>query len=209
MNNNSNLQAIESERLSSVVIDVESQITNSEEKIGELQIRLKGILKNPDNIEDNIKIDQKIFKLCFTLLALVLMVPIIFCDLYFSFTKNSCSNEEPDELTINLKLYLLVSGFVGILSLSIILILVNLIGKDKISNLGCIFMSCGIITLLFIIIFNVIWNILGAIVFWGYIYGNGNCSKSFSTYLFVSLIIKFVGILFSTSKLYKKNNDDK
>jgi hypothetical protein len=41
-------------------------------------------------------------------------------------------------------------------------------------------------------IFALIWNILGAVIFWGYIYGNGNCGRKVSTYLFVSLIIKFV-----------------
>ena len=37
-----------------------------------------------------------------------------------------------------------------------------------------------------------IWNILGAVIFWGSIYATNHCSKQVSTYIFVSLIIKFV-----------------
>jgi hypothetical protein len=42
-------------------------------------------------------------------------------------------------------------------------------------------------------IFNIIWDILGAIVFWGTINRENNCNKNISTYIYVSLIFKLFG----------------
>lgn len=192
------------------IIDIEAQIRDSEEKINDVQINLKGILKKPSNIEDNIETEEMIYRICFSSIALIILTPIIVCDLYFGFTDNSCSNEEPNELAINLKLYLIVSGFVGLSSLIIILIAINCIKFNNDNAEFCEVCSTCLFTSLLglIIIFNYVWNILGAVVFWGYIYGNNNCNKSFSTYLFVSLILKLLGNLYS-SKLNNKKNDKK
>ena len=53
-------------------------------------------------------------------------------------------------------------------------------------------------------IFQIIWNILGAVTFWGTIYKEGNCNLHISTYLFVSLIIKFAGNLFGIREILNK-----
>jgi hypothetical protein len=212
MNTNSNLQVLsETERMTSIVIDIESQNETKEEIIQEtkteLQIPLKAILRKPDDqFADNIEVEKKLFKICLGLLVLVIMSPIIVCDLYFGFTDSSCSREQPDELAISLKLYLLVSGFVGLSVMTIILFGITCLDLDNNSENDLFSMCCGYCGVICVGLFNFIWNIIGAVVFWGYIYGNGNCDKTFSTYVFVSLIIKFVGTLFSYQLNKKKDN---
>ena len=215
MNTNSNLQVLsETERMTSIVIDIESQNETKEEIIQEtkteLQISLKGILRKPDDqFADNIEVEKKLIKICLGLLVLVIMSPIIVCDLYFGFTDSSCSREQPDELAISLKLYLLVSGFVGLSVMTLTLFGITCLDLDNNSENDLFSMCCGYCVKFRVIcvgLFNFIWNIIGAVVFWGYIYGNDNCDKTFSTYVFVSLIIKFVGTLFSY-QLYKKKDN--
>ena len=57
-------------------------------------------------------------------------------------------------------------------------------------NLCCVYFTAAIAG-----VFHLIWNILGAIVFWGTIYGENICDKNVSTYMFVSLIIKLIANL--------------
>lgn len=204
MNTNSNSQEKE---LSEAVIDIESQNETKENITNELQLPLKGILRKPDEqFLDNIEVEKKLFRLCLGLLVLVIMSPIIVCDLYFGFTDTSCSREQPDELALSIRLYLIVSGFVGLSAMITILIGITCFEPNNTSEAGLCFICCGSIGFICAALFNIVWNILGAIVFWGYIYGNGNCDKTFSTYVFVSLIIKFVAALLSY-QLNKKKDD--
>jgi hypothetical protein len=119
-------------------------------------------------------------------------VPIIVVDLYFGFTDTSCVKTEPDGLDISMKLYLLVSGFFNMgIMLAYIASICLFAEKDDIScsrSMCCAYLT-GAIGLL------TIWNILGAIVFWGTIYGEKICNKNVSTYIFGSLIIKLIGNL--------------
>ena len=211
MNTNSNLPIPESEKMSSIIIDIESDIESQNETKKEvhheIKVPLRGILKNTkENIIYNDKIEQRFMKLCFALIILIIMTPIIFCDLYFGFTDLSCSREQPDELAITVKLYLIVSGFVGLSVMTAIFIGIACFDFDENYANDLFIMSCCSCGAICLELFNLVWNILGAVVFWEYIYGNGNCNKNFSTYVFVSLIIKFISILFGYH-LNKKNND--
>lgn len=190
-----------------IKVNKNNQNYNGEEVI-EIQTPLKGILKKPEEyIYEQKRIEVRLFKLCFILLFIVIMTPIIFCDLYFGFTDISCSRENPDKLDINLRLYLIVSGFVGLSTLFIILIIIILFDHNTNSKSNILDIYYYQFSILFILIslFNLIWNIIGGIVFWEYNYGTSKCNKTISTYLFVSLIIKFVGSLF-TSQLNKKKD---
>ena len=184
MNINSKSQ---DKKLSEIVIDIESQNDIKEKITNELLVPLKGILIKSDEYTDYVEFEKKIFRLCFELLILAIVLPIIICDLYFGLTDTSCSCKQVDELTLSIKLYLIGSGVLGV---CVILITIF-------EQAGCFIRST---------LFNmVIWNILGAILFWLYIYRN--CNKTFSTYIFVSLIIKFATVLLSYKFTQKK--DDK
>ena len=154
---------------------------------------LKGILKKSCDMDDEIRTVLMVIKLCTTLLMIALTMPIIICDLYFGFSHESCINEMPDGFNYTMKLYLLVSGFMGLSWLLFIIYTTCSLSINNDNNqtsiicAGCI----GIIVLLF----NLIWNILGAVTFWGSIYKGGHCDSETSTYIYVSLIIKLIGTL--------------
>jgi len=196
------------ERLSSIIIDIESQRESKEEIKSEIHTPIRSILikHEENNIDDKI-IGDKIIRLCFGLLIIVLLSPIIICDLYFGFNDTSCSREQPDTLAISMKLYLIVSGFVGLSVLIISLIMPTCFDPNGISHLGACLICCGSIAFMCATLFNIVWNILGAVVFWGY-YGNLNCNKTFSTYVFISLIIKLAGNLLSILIASNKKKDD-
>lgn len=158
------------------------------------------------NIIYNDKNELRFMKLCFALITLLIMSPIIFCDLYFGFTDLSCSKEQPHELAISVKLYLIVSGFVGLSVMTVIFIGLACSDFDENYANNLFIMSCVSRGLKYLRLFYYLWNILGAIVFWEYIYGNGNCNKNYSTYIFVSLIIKFISILFGCQLNQKKSD---
>ena len=192
-----------SQKLTDSMVDIESQSGADE--------NLKGILIKPhDKLEYQNRVVKNLLECCIALCVIIVTVPIATSDLYFGFSDSSCSREEPDDISITVRLYLLVSGFMLLTAMTLFLIglysfdeitFVNVI--KKIDKLTCCFISCGSIG---VILFVVIWNVLGAIVFWEYIRDNGNCNKTFSTYVSVSLIIKFVGTLYAivlTTK-YKK-----
>lgn len=184
------------ERMSSIIIDIEAQSEIKKESNSDdnsLKIPLKGILKKSDeSIKDEELIQIRVIKLCFSILIIILIFPISICDLYFGFTNNKCSRQHPDGLEISLSIYLLVSAFIGFLGLIMFLISIwSLPLNNKVQEDYCL-ICCYNINLSIMSCFNTTWNIIGAIVFWGYIYKNGNCDEKFSTYLFVTLILKFV-----------------
>ena len=119
-------------------------------------------------------------------------MPIIVCDLYFGFSDHSCINEMPDGFNYTMKLYLLVSGFIG---LSWVLFMIYTTCSLSINNDNTTSIICAGCIGLIVLIFNLIWNILGAVTFWGSTYKGGHCDSETSTYIYVSLIIKFVATL--------------
>jgi hypothetical protein len=153
---------------------------------------LKGILKKSNSVEDDTRTGLVVIKICTTLLFIVLMTPIIVCDLYFGFSEDSCINEMPDGFNYTMKLYLLVSGFMGLSWLLFMIYTTCSLSNNNDNTASIICAGCiGLIVL----IFNLIWNILGAVTFWGSIYKGGHCDSKTSTYIYVSLIIKLVGTL--------------
>jgi len=52
----------------------------------------------------------------------------------------------------------------------------------KICNLGATIINLASFTV----------NIMGSLIFWGAIYGKEACSSNISTYIFITIIIKFV-----------------
>lgn len=185
------------------MIDIESQNQIKKKLLNKTNIPLRGILKHPDEQFNNIETEKFIKKICISFLVVIIMLPFIVGDLYFGFTDDTCSIEQQNKLKIIIRLYLIVSGLVDILATITILTGLKIIDTEKLTNLGISVLCCGTTVISCIIIFNTIWNILGVVVFWVYIYGNGNCAKTFTTYVLISLIIKFVSTLFGY-KLIKK-----
>jgi|LakMenEpi03Aug12_release.lakeMendotaPanAssembly.Ray.scaffolds.fasta_scaffold303550_3 hypothetical protein len=179
---------------SDVVIDVKNVETAHE---------LRGILHKESRNKDSEIIVKTILAVFISIIAL----PFIACDLYYAYNDQSCVQEYPNKININLKMFLLLSGYM-LLSKVIIII----IGISSISYQYTDFINITVMILLGLLLivyelFNVIWNIIGAVIFWGNIYKNDNCDNGISTYMFVSLIIKlFTNLMFIINL---KNNDKK
>ena len=177
--------------LSVVNNDIETG-SNSSNSSNEKAV-LKGILKKSRDEEDETRTGLFVIKLCSTLVMIVLMTPIIVCDIYFGLSDHSCINEMSDGLNYTMKIYLLVSGFMGLSWLLFVICTTCSLSISNDNNQTSI-ICAGCIGLI-VLIFNLIWNILGAVTFWGSIYKGGNCDSMTSTYIYVSLIIKLIGNL--------------
>ena len=146
---------------------------------------VKSILRNSgkrSKVYDNTA--ENILKLLITILTVLLCSPIIICDIYFGLNDSSCVEESPPSLSITLQTYMLTSAFVALSALTIV-----------------------IISTLFSV-FHLIWNILGAVVFWGFAYKNNLCDKNVSTYLFITLIIKLIANYFGITNAFKKEKSN-
>lgn len=168
--------------------------------------KIKGILKNSQQDDSDGNIDYLLRYISLTIIF-IFIVPLVFGDLYFVFTDTTCKYYEPKELTLSVGIYLLVSGFMGIMIiisyLTGICLFYNNQKKIKYANFGiklCISFIVVIITL-----FNSIWNIIGAILFWGIIYNDDVCGSDISTYLSISLVIKLVSNLFTIVIAYRSD----
>ena len=152
--------------------------------------KLKGILKKPDPAEDKRIVEYVNF---IVMIGIVIAcVPIIVCDLYFSYADEMCVNQPPSNLNITMKMYLLSSAFFNMILLP--LVVLNSYYLPSIQNPSpslYILKICSLgATIINLASFTV--NIMGALVFWGAIYGKEACSSNISTYIFITIIIKFV-----------------
>ena len=204
MSENSNEDRLDTINMSD---DLESQKTNLRDKFLEnyLEIPLKGILKKQSSFaeEDDTLMLNRFISFGTCVIMVIIFVPMVFCDLYYGFTDKSCINEMPDGLNYTMKLYLLVSGFCGLVSMLISICIAcsltynNTNDEKKILYAKLFGILCSL--------FQIIWNILGATTFWGTIYKEGNCDLTISTYIYISLIVKIVCNLFNiTDKINKK-----
>lgn len=182
-----------------LISDLELQIVEKTES-QEIEIFKQEI---PDS-SNEYKIEF-IQKICFTLILLAIASPMIISDLYFGFTDKSCVDSLPDGEgnIISMKSYLLVSGFVN--ASAVVAFILNIcslsIANEKKSESTCwVHIGAVIFSL-----FDIMWNMLGAIAFWGTIYGEKICNKNVSTYIFVSLVIKLTCNL--TSLLLSKSSE--
>jgi len=170
---------------------------------------LKGILKNTsrEKERDN-KIKSFILQFISILFAALFVSPFVVCDLVFGYNDDSCVDIYPENMSfINMKIYLLVSGYLAIALLCCIIINLYFATDDNISE-SIILVAFLSIILHISQVFFIIWNILGAVIFWGTLNKHNYCSKSINTYLFVSLIMKlfanFCNIMVNKDKKNEK-----
>jgi len=214
-NNNVNLVSIlpvEEEKFiydianSSTVETIENGLPEKNNKIPEI----KGILKNNnrDNQNDN-NIKIFILKLITILFVALLVSPFVICDLVFGYRDDSCVDISPKNIGfMNMKIYLLVSGYTALGVLSCIIINLYFVASDNISE-NIIIVSFLSIVLYISQVFFIIWNILGAVVFWGTLNKHNYCSKSINSYLFVSLIMKLLANFYNIMSTKDKKNEKK
>ena len=207
------MSVLENTKLTAIVVPIEDDkhykyLDDNVESDIENNIRLpepKGILKNKNrDIENDDKFQMNVINVCIIFTAAVFVSPFIICDLVFGYNDDSCVDIYPENLGfMNMKDYLLVSGYFSLSLLAIIMINCFIANSNEGDNV----VSIAILSIIFHIsqVFMVIWNIIGAVIFWGTLNKQNLCSKNVNTYLFVSLIIK----LFVNFCNIMKNNNKK
>jgi len=168
---------------------------------------LRGILRvSYESPEERHAMQFRIAKLCLAIITIIICTPIILFDLLYAYTDKSCVDIYPNKLDINMKTYLLVCGYLGIVDLFIII--VSILFTSNINQTTNIYIyTVNVIIDILIKIFLEVWTIIGAIIFWGTLYQMDACSKSTNNYLFATLIIKLV--LISLNIKNKKNDNKK
>lgn len=183
---------INRERMTTIIIDIESPNEAKESSV----TPLRGILRNPDaNRESEEIFEARLTSVCFSAILIIIWIPIIVMDLGFGFSESNCSTKVPHYKflkLITLKTYLLVSGFVGIVSLGAVLTAIYIFDPKRERGYNCYLYSITFATMYLTYLFSIIWNIMGAITFWGFVFNNTSCEQNFISYMFVSLIIKFI-----------------
>ena len=216
-----NLNELDNESImSSINIDDDDLINLENGKNQETNIStpLRGILKKScEYSEEHQLFYSKAIKICKISALFIVNTPILFCDIYYGFSNTNCVNTNPNNLDISLKLYLLLSGFMGIILLllaSIIIIFMDFklseycdkkltrINELELIRIKEFIESIKNLCKHIISVFNLIWNIVGSVVFWAHYYENGLCNIYISTYLFISILIKLLAsIIYLCRKL--------
>lgn len=181
--------------------DIESQnniITRTNINSHLLQPLRSILKKSSTNVEDpSTLIAVNHFKI--TLLAIT-TTPLFCCDIYFGLYNNYCINETTDSFNFTMKLYLFGSGIIGLVGI-ISMIYVNLILSHDINNI--------LVKQMVIIggIFQIIWDICGAIKYSLIIFTQVQCDNNILLYISVSLIIKFIiHILLVIQEIHRLHN---
>jgi hypothetical protein len=175
--------------------DIEKYCDNDNNNESQLKSILKPTLSNTD-YNNNLKLQINIIKIASIIFIFIISIPFIICDLYFAYNDDSCVEVYPKYIIfMNMKAYLLVSGYYTIgLMCALICNLQFLSIENKNSNVICMSILSVIINVSKV--FLIIWNTIGAFIFWGTLYNVEKCKTIVYNYLFVSLVIKLLAILF-------------
>ena len=179
--------------------DEEEKFTDIEKccdnNVSQLKSILKPTLSNEDYV-NNVKLQINIIKIASIIFISIIAIPFIICDLYFAYNDTSCVEIYPKYIIfINMKAYLLVSGYYTIGLICVIICNLQFLSIEN-KNSNVIFMSILSVIINVSKVFLVIWNTIGAFIFWGTLYQVEKCNTIVYNYLFISLIIKLFANLF-------------
>ncbi len=182
----------EGEKFTDIEKSCDNDNNNNESQLKSI---LKPTLSNTD-YNNNLKLQINIIKIASIIFIFIISIPFIICDLYFAYNDDSCLEIYPKYIIfMNMKAYLLVSGYYTIgLMCALICNLQFLSIENKNSNVICMSILSVIINVSKV--FLIIWNTIGAFIFWGTLYNVEKCKTIVYNYLFVSLVIKLLAILF-------------
>ncbi len=129
------------------------------------------------------------------IIYLILKLPFIILDLYFGFSNYKCLLI-PSNI-INLKIYLIVYGFIEFIITLLtfhIWIKIYYINVDDIEQ----YKRNSSMFKIFKLLFYIVWDLLGAIILWGYV--NKSCNNFLSIYLNFKVLLNILNILNSIYK---------
>ncbi len=131
---------------------------------------------------------------CGLTITFAIYFPLLVCDMYFGYQQNFCTLIPANDVGINLTLrtWLLVSAYVS-LSMGTLFVLVLIKVLYDLESVGLLIWYALLSYL--VSLFNFCWLIVGAVMFWGYLYPKNLCDDSTGTYTYVRLVLGFIGIL--------------
>jgi hypothetical protein len=145
----------------------------------------------------------KAVKVCLCTVIVIFLTPLMVCDLYYGFSGDECLDEYPEQIHLNLKKYLLVCGFLSLFNMIYMIISTSLISQNDEMNTIIMVINVGVSFSMGVLL--LVWNIIGAIIFWQFIFPEHSCNESLTNYLFTSIIIKLVITWVSFAS--RKNDD--
>ena len=132
------------------------------------------------------------------LIACVLYLPFMIADLVLGYSNNYlCIFLVPTSVDFSLGTWLLVDGYGRLIMLIFsILFFVTLIACAAGEKVGGVIAIVGLyfgVNILYSL-FNFCWLVVGAVMFWGAIAPSGLCEPSIQAYMYILLIVNFLGI---------------
>ncbi len=150
------------------------------------------------------KKERKLILITTFIFVIVVSFPLMVADLVYGFSGDECLTIYPSTIHVNLKSYLVTSGLMQLFSMIFITYELYVIYNTE--KLPICLMVTSIVFKLLYGMFMFAWNIVAAVVFWDYIYKQGNCEKDVSTYLFASIIIKLILTYMNLNNSNKKDD---
>lgn len=144
------------------------------------------VIDIPTTPESTIQKESKIMVIISLVVLLVLLFPFIFMDLYLAYTDTSCVSQEVPQISLTLKDWLLVGGYV---SVGVFIVMSGMV----IRNLETPFIKLVSIVCS---LFSMAWSVTGAVLFWSYM-DNTLCDSLTRNYVYTKLIMSFVGLFMS------------
>ena len=173
-----------------------SDIESSQGNLSESILRISN--SREYKINQRRKLD-KFVKYCFNcfIICFIISIPIVICicEIYYAFSDSSCVNLNNKDININLYIYLLVDSIYGIIISFIVSLYICFYKKLNVLNKSYIY-----IIIYILLLFNLSWTIVGAIVFWK-ISTDYNCNGDIYSFVFIEIILKLVFLFLLIIKL--------
>jgi len=150
---------------------------------------LKSILKKPYKERPYA---VHIIKYMISFVTFLLCFPIVICDMYYGYSKDSCVEEYPAKLNINMKIYLVVGAYTNMLIMALVMCSISCLSRRNSRSMNLYMVTVPKLIVTYGSLFLLAWNIIGSVIFWGMLYNKNLCSSNISTYLFVTLVVKLV-----------------
>jgi hypothetical protein len=149
------------------------------------------IIRNDETRREDYELDKYIKRVFYTFVASFVALPLPICDLHYAYTDTSCIPDtiQTRYMNLNMKLYLLLCGYIVICAL-VINILSALFNLNTIHNT---MIRCNDI----VRPAGVLLHVYGATIFWGYLDANHSCNNKVYAYLLISITMKVVGNIIS------------
>lgn len=120
-------------------------------------------------------------------LILLTMIPFIIGDLYFSYKDMSCTHNPITnaKISFNLDTWLKISGYTN-LAFVLFPVVSFFLSACAPSLLIIYLILAGLY-----VFFRFAWLVVGAVMFWGFLWPNRLCSNALNTYMWINLIYSF------------------